>query len=72
MTASGLGVLVLPASILAREGYPTLVAHRLTCPTVERNTSIIVKQGRSLSPAATRFVKLLTGEFGSGHCSSLG
>ncbi len=66
MAASGLGVSVLPASILAHAGYPDLVAHRLTRPTVARDISIIVKQGRSLSPATTRFVDLLTSEFGSG------
>lgn len=67
MAASGLGASVLPASILAHASYPNLVARRLVRPTVARNIAVIVKRGRSLSPAAEAFAELLTREFGASH-----
>jgi len=66
MAASGLGVSVLPASILDHSAHPKLVARRLTRPTVARNIAIVQKRGRSLSPAAAAFAELLVREFGSG------
>lgn len=66
MAASGLGVSVLPASILDPAAHPNLVARRLTRPTVARNIAIVQKRGRSLSPAAAAFAELLVREFGSG------
>jgi LysR family carnitine catabolism transcriptional activator len=64
MAASGLGVSVLPASILPHAGYPNLVARRLVRPVVARNIAVVHKQGRSLSPAAVAFADLMAGEFG--------
>jgi LysR family transcriptional regulator, carnitine catabolism transcriptional activator len=67
MAASGLGVSVLPASILAHASYPNLVARRLVRPTVARNIAVVVKRGRSLSPAAEAFAELLVREFSASH-----
>jgi DNA-binding transcriptional LysR family regulator len=63
MAANGLGVAVLPASILAHAGYPRLVARRLVRPVVARNVSVVLKRGRSLSPSAAAFAGLLDAEF---------
>lgn len=59
MAASGLGVAVVPASLLAYGGHPQLVARRLTRPAVERNTAVVYRAERSLSPAARAFVDIL-------------
>ena len=64
MAASGLGVSVLPASLLAHASYPHLVARRLTRPTVARNIAVVTKRGRMLSPASQAFADLLVREFG--------
>jgi LysR family carnitine catabolism transcriptional activator len=63
MAAAGLGVSVLPASILAHASYPDVVARRLTRPTVERNIAVVSLRGRSLSPAAQAFSDLLVDHF---------
>lgn len=65
MAAGGLGVSVLPASILAHASYPDVVARRLTRPTVERNIAVVSVRGRSLSPAAQAFSDLLVEHFGA-------
>jgi DNA-binding transcriptional LysR family regulator len=65
MAASGLGVSVLPASILTHASYPNLVARRLTRPTVARNIAVVTQRGRSLSPAAEALARLLVREFGN-------
>jgi DNA-binding transcriptional LysR family regulator len=67
MAASGLGVSVLPASILAHANHPNLVARRLVRPTVARDIAVVTKRGRSLSPAAAAFAGLLVSEFGANH-----
>jgi LysR family transcriptional regulator, carnitine catabolism transcriptional activator len=67
MAASGLGVSVLPASILAHASYPNLVVRRLVRPTVARNIAVVVKRGRSLSPAAEAVAELLVREFSASH-----
>ena len=64
MAANGLGVSILPASILAYASYPDLVARRLIRPMIERNISVVYRQGRTLSPAAAAFADLLALEFG--------
>ncbi|WP_332816418.1 LysR family transcriptional regulator [Ramlibacter sp.] len=59
MAASGLGVAVVPASLLAYVADARLVARRLTRPAVERNTAVVSKQERALMPPAQAFVDLL-------------
>ncbi len=59
MAASGLGVAVVPGSLLQYGAHPRLVARRLVRPSVERNTAAVHRQDRSLSPAAQSFVDLL-------------
>lgn len=57
MAASGLGVAVVPASLIGA-GSP-LAVRRLTRPAVPRNVAVVHKQERSLSPAAKAFVDVL-------------
>jgi DNA-binding transcriptional LysR family regulator len=59
LAASGLGVAVVPASLLAHAADPRLVARRLTRPTVERNTAVVSRTDRALPPAAQAFRDLL-------------
>ncbi len=59
MAASGLGVAVVPASLLQYGAHAQLVARKLTRPTVERHTAVVHGLGRSLVPAAQAFVDLL-------------
>lgn len=66
LAASGLGVSVLPTSMLAHTRYPDLVARRLVRPVVLRDIAVVSRQGRSLSPAARAFVDLLGREFTRG------
>lgn len=67
MAASGLGVSVLPASLLAHSSYPNLVARRLIRPTVARSIAVVAKRGRSPSPAEQAFAEMLVREFGGGR-----
>jgi DNA-binding transcriptional LysR family regulator len=64
MTAAGLGLSILPDYILSRQQFPTLVAKPLVRPALDRQVSLIRRMGRSLSPAAARFVALVRTEFG--------
>lgn len=66
LAESGLGVAVVPSSMLGRDGRGNLVARKLTRPAVPRNVAVIHKQERSLSPAAQAFADLLVREFGGG------
>lgn len=59
LAASGLGVAVVPVSLLGRGGETGLVARRLTRPAVPRQVAVIHRQERSLSPAAEAFAALL-------------
>lgn len=59
MAASGLGVAVVPASLLAHGADPRLVARKIMRPHVERNTAVVYRAERSLSPAAAAFVAVL-------------
>lgn len=59
MAAHGLGVAVVPASLCAHGAHPGLVARRLTRPAVERNTAVVHRQERSLSPAAQALAGVL-------------
>jgi DNA-binding transcriptional LysR family regulator len=59
LTASGVGVTVLTDYLLVRQQFPTLVAKPLVGPAIDYHMSLIRKVGRSLSPAATKFVGLV-------------
>jgi len=59
MTAQGLGVTITPSYLVAYLQYPMLVAVPLHNPVVRRNLTVISRSGRSLSPAARRFIDLL-------------
>ena len=59
MAASGLGVAVVPGSLLQYGTHGQLVARRLVRPSVERHTAVVHLQGRSLAPPAQAFVDLL-------------
>lgn len=59
LAASGLGVAVVPGSLLAHAADPRLVARRLTRPTVERNTAVVSRTDRALPPPAQAFRDLL-------------
>jgi LysR family transcriptional regulator, carnitine catabolism transcriptional activator len=58
MAASGLGVAVVPASLIGPDS--PLAVRRLTRPAVPRHVAVVHKQERSLSPAAEAFVRVLT------------
>ena len=64
MTASGVGVTILPDYLLVRQQFPTLIAKPLVGPAIEYQMSLIRKIGRSLSPAAARFVTLVRARLG--------
>ena len=64
MTAGGNGVTVLPDYLLVRQQFPTLVAKPLVSPAIEWQLSLVRKMGRSLSPAAARFVALVRADVG--------
>jgi len=64
MTAAGVGVTILPDYLLVRQQFPTLVAKPLAGPAIEYQMSLIRKIGRSLSPAAAKFVGLVRAELG--------
>jgi DNA-binding transcriptional LysR family regulator len=64
MTAAGVGVTVLPDYVVSRQQFPTLVARPLVSPAIEWQVSLMRKIGRSLSPAAARFVALVKAQLG--------
>ena len=66
MAASGLGVAIVPGSIVIAAQFPQLASRRLTRPAVERNIAIVTRQDRSLSPPGLAFTELLRAEFASG------
>lgn len=59
LAAGGLGVAVVPAALLAHGPYPQLVARPLVEPQLTRDTAVIFKLDRTLSPAARAFIELL-------------
>lgn len=59
MSASGVGITILPDYLLVRQQFPMLVAKPLVGPAIEYQMSLIRKVGRSLSPAAAKFVGLV-------------
>jgi DNA-binding transcriptional LysR family regulator len=56
MTAQGLGLAILPATMLPADQFPTLIAKQLIRPAITRPVSLLQRQGRTLSPAAQAFV----------------
>ncbi|MBN9428271.1 MAG: LysR family transcriptional regulator [Burkholderiales bacterium] len=58
MTARGLGASILPSHLLPMFDRPSLVAVPLAAPVVKRTIAVITRSGRSLSPAAQRFVEV--------------
>jgi len=58
MTAQGLGLAILPATMLPVDQYPTLIARPLTRPAITRPVSLLQRQGRTLSPAAQAFIAI--------------
>lgn len=59
MTGSGMGPSVMPAAYVTYSRDPGLVARTLTAPKVSRDICVVVKQGRSLSPAARQFIEVM-------------
>jgi len=59
MTGNGLAPSIMPAAYLTYSRDPHLVAKALTAPKVSRDISLVLKQGRSLSPAARQFITVL-------------
>jgi DNA-binding transcriptional LysR family regulator len=55
MTAQGLGLAILPATMLPADQFPTLIARPLVRPAITRPVSLLQRQGRTLSPAAQAF-----------------
>ena len=64
MTASGVGVTILPDYLLVREQFPNLIAKPLVGPAIDYQMSLVRKIGRSLSPAAAKFVSLTRARLG--------
>ncbi|MBI5321237.1 LysR family transcriptional regulator [Bradyrhizobium sp.] len=58
MTAQGLGLAILPATMLPADQFPTLAARPLTRPAITRAVSLLRREGRTLSPAAQAFVAI--------------
>ena len=56
MTAQGLGLAILPATMLPADQFPMLIAKPLIRPAIARPVSLLQRQGRTLSPAAKAFV----------------
>jgi len=64
MTASGVGVTILPDYLLVREQFPNLIARPLVGPAIDYQMALVRKIGRSLSPAAAKFVSLVRARLG--------
>lgn len=59
MTACGMAPTVMPAAYVQYGHDPSLVAKPLVAPKVSRDIFVLVKAGRSLSPAAQQLVTVL-------------
>jgi LysR family transcriptional regulator, carnitine catabolism transcriptional activator len=57
LTAEGAGISILPAHMLPRAQFPSLIAIPLSRPTITRHVSLVSRAGFVLSPAACRFVE---------------
>lgn len=67
MTASGLGVSILPGALIATAPYPNLVTLPLVAPTITRSVCVVSLRGRTLSPAAQGFVEVLREDLQAGN-----
>ncbi|WP_326541176.1 LysR substrate-binding domain-containing protein [Pseudorhodoferax sp.] len=63
LAAAGLGVSVLPASLVRGAAHANLVSYKLTRPTIARNIAIVSRSGRTMSGAAQVFCALLQQRF---------
>ncbi|MGK2897797.1 MAG: LysR substrate-binding domain-containing protein [Burkholderiaceae bacterium] len=62
MTASGMGVSIMPSAYALAVGDPALVVRPITAPRVSRDISLVTKRGRSLSAASRGFIEALRRE----------
>lgn len=62
MTASGLGVSIWPAALVRHLSDAQVLLRPLVAPVVERPIYVVLRRGRSLSPASQTFVDLLRSE----------
>jgi DNA-binding transcriptional LysR family regulator len=62
MTACGLGVSIWPAALVRHLSGAQVVLRPLVAPVVDRPIYVVLKRGRSLSPASQTFVDLLRSE----------
>ena len=58
LTAEGAGISILPAHMLPKAQFPTLVAVPLSQPIVKRHVSLLSRADFALSPAAERFAEI--------------
>lgn len=65
MTACGMAPSVMPAAYARYGNDPSVVAKPLVGPKVSRDIYVLVKAGRSLSPAAQQFVAVLKQTLGA-------
>lgn len=67
LTGCGQGAAIMPAAYVTYARDPGLVARVLTAPRVSRDISVVTQRGRSLSPAARRFIEVLRAELAAGE-----
>ncbi|MCJ0765758.1 LysR family transcriptional regulator [Variovorax terrae] len=65
--AEGMGIAILPSSLVSQVKYPQVVARRLVAPTVTRDVCIMTKRGATLSPAADAFLALMRAGLSDGR-----
>lgn len=65
MAASGHGISIMPSAYATHAADKNLVCRALSAPKVRRDVALVIQRGRSLSPAATEFVRLLKSHWGS-------
>ncbi|MFZ2293531.1 MAG: LysR substrate-binding domain-containing protein [Polaromonas sp.] len=59
MASAGLGVAIVPGSLVSQTPYSGLVTRRLVRPLVARNTAVIYRKDHALTPAARAFADML-------------
>ncbi|TFZ01330.1 LysR family transcriptional regulator [Ramlibacter rhizophilus] len=59
MTACGLGASVMPSAYARDTGDKSLLIKPLAAPRVSRDIALVTRRGRSLSPAAERFIAVM-------------
>lgn len=64
LTTAGVGITILTDYLLVPQQFPTLIAKPLVGPAIEYQMSLIRKIGRTLSPAAAKFVGLVRTRLG--------